>query len=46
MEILIGTIRFQAHERTTLTEETIPIERDGVTVVGQGGGKSTALESK
>lgn len=50
MEILIGTIRFQAHERTTLTEETILAEKEGGAVVTATatvtGGKSSAQESK
>jgi hypothetical protein len=50
MEILIGTIRFQAHERTTLTEETILAEKEGGAVVAATatvtGGKSSAQESK
>jgi hypothetical protein len=38
VEILVGTIRFQTHERTTLTEEAIPDTEEG------GGGKRLSGE--
>jgi hypothetical protein len=41
VEILVGTIRFQTHERTTLTEELIP-DTEG----GGGGGKRVASEDQ